>query len=309
VKEFMNKRQIAIAYENFGVNMFSKINMNGSYGYDGMNTEKYTRISICDLQQTITKQCLGNFCGTRQLNDDTFAVELDPETCGCKTPLQEAVFTLDNAKFWYLTFYYNFMCKCLDMEHIHVVELDTDSLYLAIAGNPDKDYHQRFEAVIKDKDYYDKHYGEWFPTKYVEDLPKDTSKDEIINVLSDEKKLLGLAIENEKENMIALCPKCYSLFNDEEIDSGKAKMRVKGVSLKKNKLCPNNYKGVIENKDNVNATNVNLQMKKYDDFLEMSKVRVSKIALSYQHTKMIVLKNESCVPFIYGVDASKWVCQ
>jgi hypothetical protein len=42
------------------------------------------------------------------------------------------------------------MYKCLDMNKVHVIELDTDSLYLAISGNGNKG----FQDVIKDEDFY-----------------------------------------------------------------------------------------------------------------------------------------------------------
>ena len=51
---------------------------------------------------------------------------MDPKTYKCDTCLQEAVFTLDNAKFWYLNFVYNFMYKCLDMDKIHFIEISIE---------------------------------------------------------------------------------------------------------------------------------------------------------------------------------------
>jgi hypothetical protein len=68
-----------------------------------------------------------------------------------KTAVYEAVFTLDNAKFWYLKFVYDFLCKCLDMIKLHFVEGDTDSMYMAVAGNPNDDCNQGFKYVIKNK--------------------------------------------------------------------------------------------------------------------------------------------------------------
>jgi hypothetical protein len=49
---------------------------------------------------------------------------------------------LDNAKYWYLNFIYNFMYRCLDMDKIHFIEGDTDSAYWAISGDPNEDYKQ-----------------------------------------------------------------------------------------------------------------------------------------------------------------------
>jgi hypothetical protein len=52
-----------------------------------------------------------------------------------KLKLQFMLFTLDNAKFWYLKFVYDFLYKCLDMTKVHFVEGDIDSMYMAVAGN------------------------------------------------------------------------------------------------------------------------------------------------------------------------------
>ncbi|KAA6403126.1 MAG: hypothetical protein EZS28_001355 [Streblomastix strix] len=71
----------------------------------------------------------------QKLGDDVYAVKMYPETCACKTPLNVAYFVLDNAKYWYLNFIYNFMNKCFDMDKLHFVEGDTDSAYWAVSGD------------------------------------------------------------------------------------------------------------------------------------------------------------------------------
>ncbi|KAA6344180.1 MAG: hypothetical protein EZS28_052259, partial [Streblomastix strix] len=70
--------------------------MNASYGSDGMNTEKFSNVKL-------------------KSKADTFITHLT-DRCKCMTPLQEAYFTLDNAKF-------------------HFIEGDTDSMYFAVAGD------------------------------------------------------------------------------------------------------------------------------------------------------------------------------
>jgi hypothetical protein len=64
------------------------------------------------------------------LNEDKYIVD---------TALQEAVFTLYNAKFWYIKFVYDFIYKCIDMKKVHFIEGDTDDLYYTISGDPEKD--------------------------------------------------------------------------------------------------------------------------------------------------------------------------
>ena len=48
---------------------------------------------------------------TEKIYDNNYLITTNPKNYKCKTPLQEAVATLDIAKFWYLTFIYKFMYK------------------------------------------------------------------------------------------------------------------------------------------------------------------------------------------------------
>ena len=273
VTSFMNERIEAMKDHNKGREMFCKTSLNGSYGYDGKNTEKYTKSILKDRDHTFVSQLYPNFVDTRKIGKDLYILTYNPKSYRCDTCLQEAFFTLDNAKYWYLNFIYNFMYRCLDMDRIHFIEGDTDSAYWAIAGDPDDDFHQQFKHVIRDDEFYDAHVYEWFP---------DPNKD-----VFDEKKLLGLAIEKEGENCIALAPKCYTIFNN---DNTTKSLKLKGVSLKKNKIVSSDYRKSMDAP--IQGKNINLQFKGTN----MSKITIVKNALTACHTKMYVLENHSCCP-------------
>jgi hypothetical protein len=119
VNEFMNNRIKAMFDKNKGMEQFCKTSLNGSYGYDGKNTERYIKTAVKNKSQTFQAQIYDNFISTRKINDDYYLVTYNPKTFSCDTCLQESYFTLDNAKFWYLNFIYNFMYRCLDMDRIH----------------------------------------------------------------------------------------------------------------------------------------------------------------------------------------------
>ena len=135
-----------------------------------------------------------------KLNDDNYLVQSNPKHYRCTTCLQESLWTLDNSKYWYLTFYYDFMKKCLDMNRIHVNTCETDSFYFSVAGNPNEPINQEFKYVIKNKEFYDKHIYEFMPNTN-------------IGTVDDTKKLLGCCVEKYGENQVALCPKCYSIWS------------------------------------------------------------------------------------------------
>jgi hypothetical protein len=70
---------------------------------------------------------------------DLFLVQSSKTYYMIQTPIQCACATLDNAKYWYLNFIYNFMMQCLNMDKLHFIEGDTDSMYWAVAGDEDFD--------------------------------------------------------------------------------------------------------------------------------------------------------------------------
>lgn len=290
VNEFMNERIAILSGEKHGAEKFYKICMNGSYGYDALNSENYNKIKIVDTDNVYRYTISDTYMSGTPLTDSSYLIQVQPKSFRCKTPLQEAFFTLDNAKFWYLTFIYDFLFKCVDLERIHFTSCDTDSVYFAVAGDMNRHGEQAFDAIISDRDFYDKFAGMFLPNPS-------------IGTKADEKKILGCCIEKYGDNQVALCPKCYTIWNDH---SDKAiSLKLKGVSLKKNNIKSSDYESIIKDKIIVPGININLQMKKN----RMSKVTVNKNALTGFHNKMIVLENESCVPFINGLTSNDIVIE
>lgn len=89
------------------------------------------------------------------------------------------------------------------MNRLHFIEGDTDSAYFAISGNKDETPSQLFNNIIKDESFWYKHVYKFFPNPQLHDI-------------ADEKKLLGCAIEKVGDHMIALAPKCYTIWNNDE---------------------------------------------------------------------------------------------
>jgi hypothetical protein len=153
---------------------------------------------IMDQDWEFFAQCLPEFKGSRALRDNKYLVEKNYKTYTVNTKIQEAVYSLDNAKFWYIKFVYNFIYRSLDMLKIHFIEGDIGSLYYAISGNPDEDCYQGFKHVIEDEEFYNKNVYKWIsnPT-----LPKEEQT-------RDKKKLQGVNFEKEVYIMFAIAPKC-----------------------------------------------------------------------------------------------------
>ncbi|KAA6359471.1 MAG: hypothetical protein EZS28_045001, partial [Streblomastix strix] len=133
--------------------------------------------------------------------------------------------------------------KQLPMVSFHLIYCDTDSMMLAVAGDPKQNYKQVFSAIIKDKEFYDQNFYKFFPkpkqvitnenkpqlTKIVDEGQRKLKIKEL--QIQDEKKPLGVAYEHCGSTLIALAPKNYWLR--QEFDKkDPIVVKLKGMSLK-----------------------------------------------------------------------------
>ncbi|KAA6371313.1 MAG: putative Elongation factor 1-alpha, partial [Streblomastix strix] len=154
-----------------------------------------------------------------------------------------------------------------DMNRIHFIEGDTDSAYWAISGNPNEDFTQQFNAVIKDRDFYNENTKYFFPT--------------IKGDVYDEKKILGLAIERQGTVMYALAPKNYMIETNYCANS---KIKLKGVNQKTNKITKDQIVDCINEGKITKCTNNRLGQKNH----QMSQLSIEKNGITGIHNKMVV---------------------
>ncbi|GHU18504.1 hypothetical protein FACS189472_06940 [Alphaproteobacteria bacterium] len=291
VTTLMSRRIGAMKLSNKGMEKYCKMILNSCYGFNIKNNENYGKVKLCTWKQAMMAQGRNNFLHTGKINDDLFMVYYRASTFKCHTCIQLGFFTLDNAKFAYLMFYYEFLTKCMDMNRIHAVEGDTDSLYFAVAGNPRRGIRQGFQYVVKDRAFCRKHYYEWFPSWWGEK--------------EDEKKLGGVAFEKIGDFQIANASKNYTI--GVKGNEKKATKKMKGCSEKRNekKITVQSYFDNIDKKVKIEAENCGFHVKDGTIVKDL----VNKVAISGVHTKMIVLENECCAPYIYGLNANDYSVQ
>ena len=321
VNDCMERRQNAKLNKDKVGDLHFKNMMNSSYGYDGMRTDKYDKISFVeaitdsDLNKVYDAHRDPYHVDTLRVSADNYIIVKKTKKYAVSTPIQCAVFTLDNAKFWYLNFIYNFMEKCLDMNKIHFVEGDTDSQYWAVSGNTNDGYDQGFKHVIKDHQFYNEHVFEWLPYDfYCSDESFRPKLETSVEKMAHEKKLLGCAIEKQGLNIVSLGPKCYTTWGTNENPSKQISLKVKGVNMKiktnKERLNYNTYVNVIENQDLIHGVNYMLQFKKIVNGEEISwktcRVTMNKIALTGVHIKMKVHDDQcqTCTPLYIPCNVS-----
>jgi hypothetical protein len=273
---------------------FWKIVLNSSYGADGMNHENFTKIRILDEKKTRRAQASSNFITTKKIVDDLFIVESEPTSCKCNKPLQTAYATLSNAKFWYLTFVYEFMYKCLDQTKFHFVYTDTDSYFWAVAGDPARGVEQNFEAIVSEgltepegipcQKFYEANFPLWFPEK---------------------KSILKLEWEHCAYDCIALAPKNYVLVMDpphelDLFDEKDEEFKQKGVMTRGQLNNHLNFQAMqycLNTGNIIGAENYVLRTKDQ----QMTQQILRKTGISGCCTKSVVVNNQACCPFVFGL--------
>lgn len=294
-----------------------KIFMNSSYGFDSLDSSRFKKCQIVNKQKAFEANRNVYHVSTQKLNDDSYLLINEPMNYKLNTPFQSALFTLDNAKYWYLNFIYNFMFKAFDTNKILSIEGDTDSKYFAISGNPNENYKQGIKYIIKDKKFYSENVFKYLTSDYY--LPEEYEhfrpqfKTKLDKMLFD-KKILGCAIEKDGENIIALGSKCYTTFND---DGTTKSLKLKGVNKSTNKHIKYlNYENIIDDKENlINGKNYLLTFRKFETKPEIKEIKnkltnqtfeintdcykyvyieLNKTALTGLFNKMKVINNSSC---------------
>ncbi|KAA6403962.1 MAG: hypothetical protein EZS28_000508 [Streblomastix strix] len=174
------------------------------------------------------------------------------------------------------------MYKNLDMDKIHFIEGGTDSAYWPISGNPNEDCTQQFDAIVKNRDFFNENAKYFFPT--------------IRGDVYDEKKIFVLAIERQGPTMIAIALKNYIIFKNYCYDS---KIKLKAVIQKTNKITKDQIIDCFNEGKITKCTNMRLGQKNH----QISQLSIMKNGIAGIRTKMIVLENQSNCPYMYGLAA------
>jgi hypothetical protein len=110
--ETMKRRQEAILNKDKVRDLFNKISLNSSYGYNIVNQADYSKVKIVNKHKCSLAHLTPTFRSATTLGEDLCLVESVANSFECKTGVQVGIATLDIAKFLYLNFIYNFMSKC-----------------------------------------------------------------------------------------------------------------------------------------------------------------------------------------------------
>ena len=112
-----------------------KLLSNSSYGYQIMDRSKHTETKSLDEVKTNRAIKCTFFKQLRYIDDSLYEVELVKAQIEHREPIVVGFFILQYAKLRMLELYYNFFQKYCDQSKFEEIEMDTNSLYLALAEN------------------------------------------------------------------------------------------------------------------------------------------------------------------------------
>ena len=106
---------------------------NSSYGYQIMDRSRHTITKYLNDEKTHKAINEPLFTRLNTVEKDLYEVELLKSTIEHREPIIVGFFILQHAKLRMLELYYNFFYKFCDVNNFEELEMDTDSLYLALA--------------------------------------------------------------------------------------------------------------------------------------------------------------------------------
>ena len=226
---------------------------NSSYGYQIMDRSRHIATKYLTDNKTHAAINSKLFKQLDHVNNSVYEVELAKAQIEQKEPIIVGFFILQYAKLPKLELYYNFSTRFCDVNKFEVLEIDTDSLYLALA-------EKELEDCIKPEMR-----AEWQRSR-LNDCVDNFTADAVANFYPQtccvkqkqhDKREPGLFKEEFRcTEMLCLCSKTYCCY---DVTYNKLKFSSKGVNklvLKRSDDGPlEKYRRVLTEKVNVTLNN------------------------------------------------------
>ena len=228
---------------------------NSAYGKMIENLEKQKNVIFTKKEKKVF------FADLEDLEEIGEAYELESRKLRIeiKRPYQVGVAVYQLAKLRMLEFYYDFIDKFVARKDFELIQMDTDSLYMAISG-------EKLEDVVKPamREAFEREKKNW--------LAWDAWSSRTPGLFK---------LECEGSRMIALCAKCY--FVDGEKGN---KFSTKGMSKKQNEISWQRFKKALEGEKDL-AKNIGFRMRDG----EIVTYEQEKLGLSAYYDKRWVLED------------------
>jgi len=237
---------------------------NSSFSHTVMDKNKHKNVKYGD--ETKFNQCKskGTFQDSNKFND-VYEIILNKKSIRQNLPLQIGCSVFENSKLKIYSFYYDFIDKYIDRSNYQYITTDTDSAYMALAGNLDELIKHELRAEYELDKY------NWFP------------RDDTLENKNYHKRTPRLfKIEFEGVVAIALCSKAYYVWSENKFKYSSKGAQKHRVALIKEPCfkCLNLKEFIMCN--NVGFRRHNGVMHTYEQ---------NKVGLTPIYTKSVVLNN------------------
>ncbi|KAJ8040703.1 hypothetical protein HOLleu_15076 [Holothuria leucospilota] len=213
---------------------------NSSYGKTITNKEGHRNIHIVPEDKASRLINETTFRDLNEMSNGCYEVESAKPSIAMDLPIQIGFFVYQYAKLRMLEFYYDFLDKFFDRQYWEYVEMDTDSAYIAIAGD-------RLDDFVKPelRQVYEREKRHWFPRTDTEEHKRY------------DKRTPGLfKVQWEGDGIVALNSKMYYCFG-----GSKDKFSCKGINKTRNEVGKDMYLGVLNTKNPVTGENKGFRVK------------------------------------------------
>ena len=202
----------------------AKLKGNSFYGKMIENLEKHMNTKFTTDEKLIDEIFRSSyFDDLEEISNGVFEVRQRKKRVTITRPYQCGIAVYQLAKLRMLEFYYDFVDKFCDRRDFEVIQMDTDSLYMALST-------EDFDSAVRPE----------MKELYKDEKPKWLVTDEY------SKRVPGLfKPEFKGKRMIALTSKCYFADNGENGVGGIPKFSCKGVSRRQNKMSWERYKNAL----------------------------------------------------------------
>ena len=240
----------------------AKLIGNALYGKTITNKAKHTDVSYAETNDTRRYTNDPLFQHMAKIDDLWYEVHLHKGTISHDLPIQIGFWVYCLAKMRMLEFYYDFLLKFFDRAKFELSQMDTDSLYFAIAG-------KKIEDILKPdmRSTYFRECHLWLPAERCDSCFNDyvTTKlagnawplkqcCEIRNKF--DKRTPGLfKLEFQGDKILSLCSKSYICTGEDS-----TKKAHKGVNTKQNALLFKHYDSVLSTSTQLATTNKGIRV-------------------------------------------------
>ena len=259
---------------------------NSGYGKTITNVDRHRDVSYCTEKAA---SLMVNDKRFRQLEivvDDAYKVEMNKKTVKNTLPVHVGFFVLQYAKMRMLQFYYDFINRYVERPLYQYCEMDTDSAYLALAGESVDDL-----VTPALREHYFRHRSEWLPSECCDDHRNDYVRCRLANRpwVGDEacckvrrafdKRTPGLfKVEWSGAGFVGLCSKTYYCFGATD------KYSTKGLNKRHNTIDKDAFLAVLTNRRSGSGANRGFRVHKSTVLTYVQE----RAALTYFYAKRVV---------------------